>query len=186
MTAKALSVHAQVKAPPDVVYDAVSDLGRMASWSEEYIGSWRFWRGAPRPGVRFVGWNRNGRRVWCTTCRVIAADRPSSFAFESGILGFPVARWSYRIDAAPGGSDVVEEWRDLRGTGRAGSAARWLGRVFTGTTVDERVQRNEAGMRQTLDRLAAELHQRSHPQGGHATIDAQDRASGGGGQRRGE
>jgi hypothetical protein len=41
--------------------------------------------------------------------------------------------------------------------------ARWLGRVFTGTTVDERVQRNEAGMRQTLDRLATQLRPRSHP-----------------------
>jgi Polyketide cyclase / dehydrase and lipid transport len=157
MTPGRLSVRAHVEAPPEVVYDAVSDLARMASWSEEYVGSWRFWRGSARPGVRFVGWNRNGRRVWFTTCRVIAADRPSLFAFESGILGLPVARWSYRIVAAAGGSDVVEEWRDLRSAGAPGSAARWLGRVFTGTTVDERAQRNEIGMRVTLERLAAEF-----------------------------
>jgi Polyketide cyclase / dehydrase and lipid transport len=161
MTAHSLSVRARVEAPPEVVYDAVSDLVRMASWSEEYIGSWRFWRGSPRPGVRFVGWNRNRRRLWFTTCRVIAADRPSSFAFESGILGLPVARWSYRIAETAGGSDVVEEWRDLRGAGQRGSVARWLGRVFTGTSVDERVQRNETGMRRTLERLAAELRSRS-------------------------
>jgi hypothetical protein len=162
MTVDTLSVRARVDAPPEVVYDAVSDLGRMASWSDEYIGSWRFWRGTPRPGVRFVGWNRSGWRVWCTTCRVVAADRPSTFAFESGIFALPVARWSYRIVPAPdGGSDVTEEWRDLRGTGTAGSLSRRLGRVFTGTTVDARVRRNEAGMRVTLERLAAELRDRT-------------------------
>lgn len=161
MTADTLSVQAHVDAPPNVVYEAVSDLARMASWSDEYIGSWHFWRGAPRVGVRFVGWNRNGWRVWGTTCRVIAADRPSLFAFESGILGLPIARWSYRISpAGSGGSEVVEEWRDLRGDDRAGALSRWLGRVFTGSTVAERVQRNEAGMRVTLERLAAELRDR--------------------------
>jgi hypothetical protein len=161
MTVDSLSVRAHVDAPPDVVYDAVSDLARMASWSDEYIGSWRFWRGAPRPGVRFVGWNRNRWRVWFTTCRIVVAERPSSFAFEAGVLGLPVARWSYSIrpagDGSDDGSDIVEKWRDLRGSGSAGSVARWLGRVFTGTTVDERVQRNEVGMRLTLDRLAAQL-----------------------------
>jgi Polyketide cyclase / dehydrase and lipid transport len=165
VTADMLSLQAHVDAPPDVVYDAVSDLARMASWSDEYIGSWRFWRGVPRAGVRFVGWNRNGWRVWCTTCRVVAVDRPSIFAFESGVLGLPVARWSYHISpAGAGGSDVIEEWRDLRGSGPAGSAARWLGRVFTGSTVAARVQRNEAGMRVTLERLAAELRDRTPAQ----------------------
>lgn len=162
MTVDTLSVRGYVDASPAVVYDAVSDLARMASWSDEYIGAWRFWRGSPRPGVRFVGWNRYRWRVWCTTCRVIEADRPRSFAFESGILALPVARWSYRIVPAPdGGSDVTEEWRDLRGTGTTGSVSRRLGRVFTGTTVAERARRNEAGMRVTLERLAAELRDRT-------------------------
>ena len=162
MTTNTLSLHGHVDAPPDVVYDAVSDLRRMASWSDEYIGSWRFWRGAPRAGVRFVGWNRYRWQLWCTTCRVIEADRPSTFAFESGIFMLPVARWSYRIAASSdGGSDVTEEWRDLRGTGKSGSLTRWLGRVFTAATVAGRVRRNEAGMRQTLDRLAAELRGRT-------------------------
>ena len=164
MSVDTLSVSAHVGAPPEVVYDAVTDLARMASWSDEYVGSWRFWRGATRPGARFVGWNRNGRRIWCTTCRVIAADRPTLFAFDSGILGLPAARWTYSIRAAPdGGSEVVEDWHDLRGAGWAGSLTRWLGRVFTGTTVDVRVQRNARGMRLTLDRLAAELRAGPHP-----------------------
>jgi Polyketide cyclase / dehydrase and lipid transport len=164
MIVDTLSVQAHVDAPPEVVYDAVSDLSRMASWSDEYIGSWRFWRGVPHAGARFVGWNRNGWHVWFTTCRIVTTDRPSCFAFESGTLGLPLARWSYRIrPARGGGSDVVEEWRDLRDSGRAGGAARLLGRVFAGASVDERVQRNEAGMRHTLERLAAELTLSAQP-----------------------
>ena len=166
MSVNTLSVRAHVEAPPEVVYDAVSDLARMASWSDEYFGAWRFWRGVPRPGVRFGGWNRYRWQVWCTTCRVIEADRPRSFAFESGIFALPVARWSYRIAAAAGGgSDVTEEWRDLRGPGKGGSVSRRLGRVFTGTNAAGRVRRNERGMRRTLDRLAAELagHHRAAP-----------------------
>jgi uncharacterized protein YndB with AHSA1/START domain len=155
---RSLSVRRRVAAPPEEVYDAVSDLQRMAAWSEEYVGSWRFWRGAPRAGARFVGWNRSGWRLWFTTCRVIRADRPSMFAFESSVLGLPVARWSYTIEAAPDRtSDVTESWRDLREAGVAGAVARWLGTVFTGTTPEERVDRNAIGMRITLQRLATEL-----------------------------
>jgi hypothetical protein len=158
VTARTLSVRRRVAASPEQVYEAVCDLERMASWSDEYIGSWRFWRGEPRRGVRFVGWNRNGWRLWCTTCHVVVADRPTQFAFESGFLGLPIARWSYQIFAVPDdASEVVENWDDLRGAGSLGSFTRWLGRVFTGTTPEQRVRRNETGMQSTLQRLAAEL-----------------------------
>jgi hypothetical protein len=157
-TTRRLSVRRGLAASPEQVYAAVSDLKRMASWSDEYLGAWRFWRGEPRPGVRFVGWNRNGWRIWFTTCHVVIADRPTQFAFESGFLGMPVARWSYRISGTPGGRcDVVEGWDDLRGAGPIGAFTRWLGTVFTGTTPEQRVRRNEAGMQTTLRRLAAEL-----------------------------
>jgi hypothetical protein len=147
-----------VDATPEQVYDAVSDLRRMASWSQEYFGSWRFYRGQPSVGARFVGWNRNRWHVWFTFCTVVQASRPSSFVFESGLLGLPIARWGYQIAADPAGGCAVEEsWQDLRGDNRAGAIARWLGAVFAGTATEARVRRNEAGIRQTLGRLAAEL-----------------------------
>lgn len=155
---RTLSARRTVRATADVIFDAVSDLDRMASWSEEYIGSWRLWRGEPRPGVRFIGWNRSGWWVWFTTCRVVAADRPDRFVFESGILGLPIARWSYRITGtSAGGCEVVERWDDLRDEGSRGGIARLLGRAFTGATAQQRVQRNATGMRVTLDRLAADV-----------------------------
>lgn len=158
MIQRTLSVRRPIAASPEQVYAAVSDLARMASWSDEYVGSWRFWRGVPQYGVRFVGWNRNGWRLWCTTCRVETADQPSAFVFTSGFLGLPIARWSYRVtETSNGMCEVVESWEDLRGGGPAGSLMRWLGTVFTGTTPEERVRRNQAGMEHTLQRLAAEL-----------------------------
>jgi uncharacterized protein YndB with AHSA1/START domain len=157
MAARSLSVTRHVSASPDAVYEAVSDLARMAAWSPEYVGSWRLWRGPPTEGVRFVGWNRQGWRVWPTTCRVVVADRPREFTFESGVLGLPVARWTYRIEPDGAGSRVEERWEDHRDAGRGGDVARWLGRVVTGTDVEARAARNEAGMRRTLERLAEDV-----------------------------
>jgi hypothetical protein len=72
MSVRTLSEECLVAWDPSAVYVAVSDLARMASWSDEYLGSWRTWRrerpGRPRSGDRFVGWNRNGWRIWFTTC----------------------------------------------------------------------------------------------------------------------
>jgi uncharacterized protein YndB with AHSA1/START domain len=45
VTARHLHLSRHVDATPEQVYDAVSDLGRMASWSPEYFGSWRHYRG---------------------------------------------------------------------------------------------------------------------------------------------
>lgn len=158
MTTRSLSLRRHVDASPEQVYDAVSDLRRMAGWSEEYFGSWRFYRTEPRAGVRFVGWNRNGWHVWFTICTVVQATRPSSFVFESGLLGLPIARWSYQIAPDPtGGCSVEESWRDLRADDRSGAVARWLGAVFAGTTTEVRVRRNRAGIEQTLAGLAEEL-----------------------------
>ena len=158
MVLRRLSETAGVRAAPEQVFDAVSDLRRMAAWSPEYMASWRFWRRAPRRGVMIVGWNRAGRRVWCTTCRVVTVDRPTTFAFDSGVLGLPIARWTYQISPdGDGGSTGVESWDDLRGDDRTGRLARWLGLVFTGASTQDRVQRNTAGMRATLQRLAADV-----------------------------
>lgn len=106
MTERSLSVQRYVAAPPDRVYEAVIDLGRMASWSDEV------------PDLR--GLQRR--------------------------------------------SEVVESWDDLRGTGPVGSLTRWLGTDFTDTTPEVGAQRNKAGIKITLHRLAAELDDFTKPQ----------------------
>jgi Polyketide cyclase / dehydrase and lipid transport len=137
-------------APADV-YQAVSDVKRMARWSPECFAAlvWSHRGGAP---ARFVGLNRRGPWVWFTTCQVVAARPGEEFAFDVTTFGMPVSRWSYRLAAVDGGTEVTEAWLDKRGRG-----AHILGRVFTGKVARERPQANREGMRTTLSRLKQEL-----------------------------
>jgi hypothetical protein len=144
--------------PASAAYAAIADLDRMAARSPEFTGAW------PRPrlpltaGTRFVGWNRSGWRRWPTTCRVEAAEPPRSLVLAVDVVGLPIARWSYLIEPLTSGScRVTQAWEDRRGGGPAGSLARWLGQVATGTDVEERVARNRAAVAASLDGLAREL-----------------------------
>ena len=140
-----------VSAPPADVYQAVSDVHRMARWSPECFATlvWSRRGGAP---ARFVGFNRRGWQVWFTTCRVVAAEPGREFAFRVTTFGMPVARWSYELAPADGGTEVTERWLDQRGRG-----AHILGRIFTGKVAAVRPRANQEGMRVTLARLKREL-----------------------------
>lgn len=140
-----------VAAAPRAVYDAVSDVRRMARWSPECFAVWVWSRRNGTP-ARFVGFNRRGPWVWFTTCRVVAAEPGVEFGFDVTTFGMPVARWTYRMAGAPGGTEVTEHWLDQRSQG-----AHLLGRIFTGRSVNARPQVNRDGMRTTLTRLKREL-----------------------------
>ena len=144
-----------VGAPPADVYQAVSDVKRMARWSPECFAAlvWSRRDGAP---TRFVGLNRRGPWVWFTTCQVVSARPGEEFAFEVTTFGMPVSRWSYRLAPVDGGTEVTEAWLDKRGRG-----AHILGRVFTGKVARQRPQANREGMRTTLTRLKRELEEPS-------------------------
>lgn len=136
---------------PAKAYQAVSDVRRMARWSPECFAVlvWSRRNGLP---ARFVGLNRRGPWVWFTTCHVVTARPGEEFAFDVTTFGMPVSRWSYRLTAADGGTEVTESWRDQRGRG-----AHVLGRVFTGKVANNRAEANREGMRTTLARLKREL-----------------------------
>ena len=112
-----------VGVPPAGAYQAISDVHRMARWSPECFAVlvWSRRGGLPARFVglpaRFVGLNRRGPWVWFTTCRVVAARPGEEFAFDITTFGMPVARWSYRLAGADGGTEVTECWWDQRGRG---------------------------------------------------------------------
>jgi uncharacterized protein YndB with AHSA1/START domain len=140
-----------VGVPPADVYQAVSDVRRMARWSPECFAVlvWSRRGGAP---ARFIGFNRRGPWVWFTTCRVVTAEPGSRFAFDVTTFGMPVAQWSYQLAPAAGGTEVTERWLDQRSRG-----AHVLGRIFTGKVANTRPQANREGIRVTLTRLKREL-----------------------------
>ncbi|MFF4420874.1 SRPBCC family protein [Streptomyces sp. NPDC001549] len=155
-----LEEHIVVDAAPADVHRMVSDLRNMGRWSPECR---RIWvpRTPARPGSRFVGFNRRGPFVWFTVGRITALRAPAQapdgtgeFTFDVGIFGLPIARWGYRFEPEGEGTRVTETWQDLR-TGRGSRLTVLLGTVFAGTSPDRRIAVNRAGMRTTLDRIAA-------------------------------
>ncbi|MEU9206529.1 SRPBCC family protein [Streptomyces sp. NPDC048415] len=146
-----------VNAPAERVYAAVAGIRRMGRWSPE---CWAVVsrRAVPRAGDRFVGFNRRGRSVWFTSCRVVRAEPDEEFAFRVTSFGLPIALWGYRVEPRADGVELVEYWEDLR-RGRGAKAAEFLGRIFTGTPPAERAGVNRANMRTTLHRIRLVVEQ---------------------------
>ena len=130
-----------IDAPPEAVYDLVSDVTRMGEWSPEtYACEWLDGATGPAVGARFKGSNRMGPAKWSTKPKVTAAERGQAFAFDTGFT-------TWRYDFAPGpdgaGTTVTERYEI---TNRVTKAL---------TAVTGRTSRLHAGMEQTLQRLKA-------------------------------
>jgi uncharacterized protein YndB with AHSA1/START domain len=148
--AEAIEESIDIAAPPERLYDMVSDLSRMGEWSPENQGG-QWLRGATgaAPGARFKGSNRSGRRSWSTVARVVTAEPGREVAWESQALGLKVALWRYRfVPNANGGTTVIESTEDRRG-----ALMKVIGRTASG--VSDRAGENRKNMRVTLEQLKA-------------------------------
>ncbi|GAA3442580.1 SRPBCC family protein [Planomonospora venezuelensis] len=150
MSAPSASASIEISAPPEAVYDLVSDVTGMSGWNVEcervrWVGPVR----EARAGARFRGSNRNGRRRWSTVCTITAADPGRAFAYHvraGGVLD--VAVWRFEITRTPDGCRVEQRTWDTRGP-----FMRVVGRLATG--VADRASHNAANMRRTLENLKA-------------------------------
>jgi len=148
-----VEVTEEVRAEPSVVYDLVSDVTRMGSWSPETTSC--RWLGAatgPAVGARFRGTNRHGPLLrWTTTCTVTDAEPGRRFAFDVDFAGVPVARWAYDLEPTATGCTVTESWDDCRMRPLRIASMPLMG-------IADRAAHNRRTMRATLTalRLAAE------------------------------
>ncbi len=149
--AERLEITREIAAPPEAVYDALSDVTRMGDWSEEtHSCEWHEGFDGPVVGAVFDGHNRHGDNEWTSQCKVIEAERGRSFAFECSMFDFHYATWGYRIEPTETGSRVTEWCEDLRP-----ESVMEVSRQISG--VEDRPARNRQTMTGTLDRLAAAL-----------------------------
>jgi hypothetical protein len=138
-----------VTAPPEVVWDLVSDLPGMGRFSPEATGgAWTGGHAGPAVGAVFAGRNARGRRTWSTRSRVVACEPGRVFAFEVSSLGLPVAEWRYDIAPTAAGCHVTETWTDRRG-----AVIRVVGGLATG--VRDRRAYAASSIEHTLDRIKA-------------------------------
>ena len=99
----------EVAAPPDRLYDLVSDITRMGRLSPECTGGkWLGDASGPAVGASFKGRNRRGLIRWSTVNRVVEANRGREFAFETAQSG---TRWGYLFEPR-GDTTLVTEFRE--------------------------------------------------------------------------
>jgi uncharacterized protein YndB with AHSA1/START domain len=146
-----IEISRDIAAPPEAVYDAISDITRMGEWSQEcHTCEWHEGHDGPEVGATFDGHNRNGDKEWTTQGEVIEAEPGRAFAFECSMMDFHFSTWGYRIEPTETGCRVTEWSEDLRP-----ESALEFSKQMSG--VDDRTERNRQTMSATLERLAAAL-----------------------------
>jgi hypothetical protein len=97
-----------VAAPAELLYDMISDIGRMGEWSPACRTCWWDEESGPSVGSWFTGRNEvEGRDPWETRSKVVAADRGREFAFA---VNGNVVRWGYTFEPVDSGTRVTESW----------------------------------------------------------------------------
>jgi uncharacterized protein YndB with AHSA1/START domain len=144
------SVTLHIDAPPERVWELVTDVTRIGEFSPEtFEAEWLDGASGPAEGARFRGHvRRNGHAfmVYWTTCTVSVAEAPRRFAFWVGPPDTPWNTWSYELEPSGGGTDVTESFQL--------SALAAL-RLYWALLGWSRGRTNRRGMQATLERLKA-------------------------------
>jgi uncharacterized protein YndB with AHSA1/START domain len=144
------SITVHIAAPPERVWELVSDVTRIGRYSPEtFEGEWLDGATGPAVGVRFRGHvKRNGRGpTYWTTCTVTASEPGREFAFGVGSRDKPINTWRYQLAPAGDGTDVTESFT------LAPNAAI---RVYWALFGRARGRTNREGMQTTLERIKAD------------------------------
>lgn len=145
------SVTVHMAAPPERIWELVSDVTRIGRYSPEtFEAEWLHGTTAPAIGARFRGHvKRNGKGpAYWTTCTVLAATPGREFAFGVGSRTKPLNVWRYRLEPAGDGTDVTESFE---------LAKTPMLRLYWALLGWARGRTNRNGMRTTLERIKAEV-----------------------------
>ena len=146
---KHVEVSRNIKASPEVVWNAISDVTRMGEWSPEcHTCEWNEGVTRPAVGARFTGHNRNGEFEWSTEAEVTECVPGERFAFDGVFGDLRFAKWAYLIEPTEDGCRVTETWDE----GRPDEIIDFTTSI---SGVADRATHNRAGMEATLERLAA-------------------------------
>lgn len=144
-----IEVARPIAAPPQAVFEALTDITRMGEWSPECVrAEWNEGVDGPAVGAMFTGHNRNGDKEWTTEARIVELEPNERFVFDCMVGDFVFATWGYSIEASNDGCVVTEHSLDKRPESALARSASISG-------VSDRAAHNRAGMEVTLERLAA-------------------------------
>jgi uncharacterized protein YndB with AHSA1/START domain len=113
MTATAeLSATITIDAAPEKVWALVSDLPRMAEWSDQVVKT-KVIGGEVKLGARFVNLNRQGWKYWPTTAKVVRLEQNADFAFR---ISENRTVWSFQlVDNGDGTTEVTHRREEPEG-----------------------------------------------------------------------
>ncbi|MYW04742.1 SRPBCC family protein [Streptomyces sp. SID3343] len=103
-----------IDATPDSLYDLVTDVSRIGTWSPSADQVNYAPGDGPRVGSRFSGRNRRDGREWVTESEVVRADPGTAFAFVVGGAEDGIVRWTWHFRKQGRGSIVEQSWQLLR------------------------------------------------------------------------
>jgi uncharacterized protein YndB with AHSA1/START domain len=146
------AVTIEIAAPPERVYDLVSDISRMGEWSPECVRcTWTKGATGPEVGARFKAKNKGGRGpAWFNTPAVTVAEPGREFAFNRSGPGIGSYTFRYVMEPTATGTRVTESFDAERPLGPVMS---WITEVWTGS--HDRDADLHQGMATTLDRIKA-------------------------------
>lgn len=142
-----------VAAPPQRVWEVLTDFSRMPEWSPELVRMLPLKRGGLRPGQWYLGINRRKAVVWPTRSVVVDVEPGRRLAWDTRSSG---ARWIYELEPAGEGTRVVHRRPVPR-------RLTPLSKAFAGALLGgaaSHADELEAGMQATVDRLRDALEQR--------------------------
>jgi uncharacterized protein YndB with AHSA1/START domain len=145
------SVTVHMAAPPERIWELVSDVTRIGRYSPEtFEAEWLDGATGPAVGARFRGHvKRNGKGpTYWTTCTVVASEPGREFAFAVLTGGKPLNVWRYQLEPNGDGTDVTESFQLARTAPL---------RVYWALLGWARGRTNRNGMTQTLERVKADV-----------------------------
>lgn len=100
------SAYVDIAAPPERVFDVITDITVMPRFSTELVGvQWAEGCTGPALGAKFIGTNRNPViGEWQTVSEIITLDPPHTFGWAVGPLENPAATWTFDLMPTPAGT----------------------------------------------------------------------------------
>ncbi len=145
------SVTVHMAAPPEKIWDLLSDVTKIGQYSPEtFEAEWLDGATGPAVGAKFRGHvKRNGKGpIYWTTCIVKASAPGKEFAFGVGSADKPLNVWRYVLEPSGDGTNVTESFE------LAPTLPLKLYWTLFGWS---RGKTNRNGMRTTLERVKAEV-----------------------------
>jgi uncharacterized protein YndB with AHSA1/START domain len=134
-----VEVTAVVEAPPEAVWEVVSDVTRIAEWGGECRGAEWVEGSGPGAGGRFRGQQRRSEIEWETISVVTEFEPGRSFAWAVNDPDNPAATWRFRL--SPDGAATRLAYAAVMGPGPSGLTAY----------IDQHPDREEAIVAARLD-----------------------------------